>query len=300
MERRGFIKGSALSLGLLALMQNRAWADYFDLGYRIKLLRGNVGIFTEQGGTIAWLANKEGIAVVDSEFPTPATHLIAELKKKSDAPFKYLINTHHHPDHTSGNIAFKGIVGQVVAHQNALANLQRVSAEKKNEDKQLFPTQVFENDSELQVGDEIIKLHYFGPGHTNGDSLIHFTKANIVHMGDLVFNRRFPYIDRQSGANIHNWIKVLDKAIRKFEKDTIFVFGHSLDPEKVTGSIEDLKAFQNYLERLLKFIDFAIKAGKTKEELKAEVSIIPGATDWQGEGIERSILAAYEELTAPK
>ena len=94
-------------------------------------------MFAEQGGTIAWLVNKEGVVVVDAEFPDPATHLIAELKKQSDKPFQWLINTHHHGDHTSGNISFKGIVNKVAAHANSLTNQKNVAVKNNSEDKQL-------------------------------------------------------------------------------------------------------------------------------------------------------------------
>ncbi len=83
--------------------------------WKMKPLRGDIGIFTEKGGTIAYLLSKKGIVVVDAEYPEQAGHLIGELKKQSDKPFELLINTHHHDDHTSGNIAFKGLVQHVAA-----------------------------------------------------------------------------------------------------------------------------------------------------------------------------------------
>ncbi|WP_207427243.1 MBL fold metallo-hydrolase [Pedobacter sp. SYSU D00535] len=295
MERREFLKASGISLGLLASLNYAAFADFFSRAYVFKPLRNNVGIFTEQGGTIAWLANKDGIVVVDSQFPDPVAHLITELKQTSGSPFRYLINTHHHGDHTSGNSAFKGMVDQVVSHQNALDHLKK-AASAGSGTQQFLPNKTFKDDMDFRVGDENIKLYYFGAGHTNGDAIIHFSRANIVHMGDLVFNRRFPFIDKPGGANIGSWIKVLDKTIKKFDKDTLFVFGHALDPEKVTGTAEDLKAFQNYLEKLLEFVGAAIKAGQSKESILKATSI-PGAPEWKGQGIERSLNAAYQELT---
>ena len=121
----------------------------------------------------------------------------------------------------------------------------------------------------------------------------------MAHIGDLVFNRRFPYIDKGAGANIANWVEVLEAAIKKFDKDTIFVFGHAFDPEKVTGNKEDLKAMQNYLSKLLIFAEKEIKAGKDRESIQVAKSI-PGAEEWQGRGIERSLTAAYDELTEKK
>jgi len=265
--------------------------------YKFTLLRNDVGIFTEQGGTIAWLSNNSGMAVVDTQFVDPATHLIAELKKISSKPLNYLINTHHHGDHTGGNLAFKGLAEKVVGHTNCLANHQKTAAAQKSEDKQLFADTVFQDHWKAKVGSERIQAHYFGAGHTNGDIIVHFEHANIAHMGDLMFNKRFPFIDRPGGANIQSWVNVLDKTIAKFDKDTLFVFGHSADPLKVTGGKEEIRAMQNYLEKLLLFVKNEMKAGKSKEDILKAQSI-PGAEDFQGQGIQRSLTAAYEELTA--
>lgn len=298
MQRRHFIRNTALTAGSLALMGNKSFARLLaDPAYQFKSLRGNVGMFAEQGGTIAWMINKEGIVVVDAEFPDPATHLIAELKKQSDKPFEWLINTHHHGDHTSGNISFKGIVNKVAAHENSLTNQKNAAIAAKNEDKQLYPDTTFTNNWKIKVGDERIQAHYFGPGHTNGDSMIHFEHANIVHTGDLVFNRRYPFVDRKAGASVKHWSVALEAAQKQFDKDTLFVFGHAFDPQKVTGSMDDLRAMQDFLEKLYTYVDTSVKAGKTKDEILA-TKAIPGVTEWQGDGIERGLTAAYEEVTS--
>ncbi len=297
MQRRKFLQGTGLSLAMLATSNNNALAKFLmQPAYKFTPLRNDVGIFTEQGGTVAWLSNTSGMVVVDTQFVDQATHLIAELKKISSKPINFLINTHHHADHTGGNLAFKGLAEKVVGHANCLANHQKIASAQKSQDKQLFADTVFQDQWKAKVGTERIQAHYFGAGHTNGDIVVHFENANIAHMGDLMFNKRFPFIDRAGGANIQSWINVLDKTVAKFDKDTLFVFGHSADPLKVTGGKEEIRAMQNYLEKLLSFVNNEIKAGKSKEDvLKAQS--IPGAEDFQGQGIQRSLTAAFEELT---
>jgi glyoxylase-like metal-dependent hydrolase (beta-lactamase superfamily II) len=146
------------------------------------------------------------------------------------------------------------------------------------------------------VGNEKMKLHYFGAGHTNGDSFIHFQHANIVHCGDLLFNRRHPYVDRGAGANIKSWMEVLDKALAKFDKETMYVFGHAATGYKVTGTSDELNKFRDYLGNVLKFVEGEIKAGKTKEEV-LKATIIPGGEEWKTDGIQRPLGAAWDELT---
>ncbi len=298
MQRRSFIRNTGLGLGALALgSQQQLFARFFaDPAFKMKLLRNDIGIFTERGGTILYMVNKKGIVVVDSQFADTAGHLITELKKQTVKPFQLLINTHHHGDHSGGNIAFKDVVRHVVAHANSKANQQAVAAKQKKEDQQLYPDITFTDNWKKRVGKEKIKAHHFGAGHTNGDAIIHFEHANIAHMGDLLFNRRHPFIDRSTGANIKSWINVLDKSLATFDNDTLFVFGHALDPEKVTGNKEDLKAFQNYLNKLLIFAETEFKAGKSKADF-IKNKIIPGETEWKGDGIERPLTAAYEEVS---
>jgi glyoxylase-like metal-dependent hydrolase (beta-lactamase superfamily II) len=149
----------------------------------------------------------------------------------------------------------------------------------------------------MKAGKEKIKGSYHGPAHTNGDAAYLFEEANIMHVGDLMFNRRHPRVDRSSGANMKNWIVVLDKLIKETKKDTLFIFGHSLQPGGETGTVEDLKKFQDYISKVLQFTEQAIKTGKSKEEFLQNKSI-PSVTEWQGDGIEHPLTAAYEELSS--
>ncbi len=298
MQRRSFIQKTAFAAGGL-LLSRHLQAFPWQQPYTFRPLRNDIRIFTEKGGSIACLTSKKGIVIVDSEFPEQAQHLIDAVKKQSDKPFELLINTHHHGDHTSGNIAFKGLVPHVAADVNSLANQKRVAAEQKTEEKQLYPDITYDAGWNYKTGKEHIRTYYFGPAHTNGDSIIHFQHANIAHMGDLVFNRRWAFIDRSAGASIKNWITVLDKTLSTFDEDTVFIFGHAFDPEKVTGNKTDLSAMKDYLSRLLDFVSGWVRDGKSKEDLLKEKSI-PGVTEWQGDGIERGLQAAYEEISLSK
>jgi len=297
MHRRSFIQNSAFTFGALSISHKSFFKMFTDDPWKITMLTDNMGVFTERGGTIAFHFSKDGITVIDAQFPDTAPHLIAELKKRNDQPFRLLINTHHHGDHTSGNIAFKDIVARVLAHENSLINQKNVAVTNKTEDKQFYPNNSFGKVWEEDAGKEKISLHYLGAGHTNGDAMIHLQHANIVHMGDLVFNRRHPFVDRGAGANIQSWINVLDMAMKKFSKSTKFIYGHAADGYDVTGAKDDLLAFHDYLGNVLKFVGDEIKAGKTKEEI-LKATKIPGSPQWKGDGIQRPLQAAFEELSA--
>ena len=297
MQRRSFLRNTSLTLAGLALLNKETLAAFLaDPAWKIKMLTDDIGVFSEKGGTIAFYLSKKGIVVVDAEFPDSAQHLIDELKTRSEKPFRLLINTHHHGDHTSGNIVFKDLVPHVLAHANSLTNQKNSAIKNKNEDKQLYPDQTYTDTWCDKIGKEKICLSYFGAGHTDGDSLVHFQHSNIVHMGDLVFNRRHPFIDKTAGARIDNWITLLDKAIATFDKDTQYICGHAADGYDITIKADDLKLFGDYLGNVLKFTEGEIKAGKTKDEI-VKAKEIPGSPEWKGGGIERPLGAAYIELT---
>jgi cyclase len=297
MLRRNFIQNAALAFEALSIDHKSFFKMFYEEAWKIKMLTDNIGVFTEKGGTIAFHFSKDGITVIDAQFPDTAPHLIDELKKRNDKPFRLLINTHHHGDHTSGNIAFKDVVSRVLAHENSLKNQKSVAIKNNNEDKQYYPNQTFGKVWEESAGKEKIALHYYGAGHTDGDAMIHLQHANIVHMGDLVFNRRHPFVDRSAGANMQSWMKVLETAMKTFNNNTQFIYGHAADGYDVTGKKDDLVAFHDYLGNVLKFTGDEMKAGKTQEEI-LKTTEIPGSPEWKGDGIERPLQAAFEELSA--
>lgn len=294
MERRTFLASVAMTVGIHSLP---SWTRFLHItDYEMKILRRNVGFFTEKGGTIGYLIQPEGIVVIDTQWKEQSQHLIAELKSQASAPFPLLINTHHHGDHTSGNIAFKGLAQHIIAHENSKINQMNSAKKNNNEADQLYPDMTYKDRWEQQIGDETINIQYWGPAHTNGDSIIHFQKANVVHCGDLVFNRKYPYIDKSAGAMIENWINILTQLQSNFDNDTIFIFGHAGDGYSVTGNKDDLAAMGNYFSALMEFVFQLIQNGKSKDEIMMATEI-PGAPEWIGEGIQRSLDAAYTELS---
>lgn len=300
MQRRSFIKNTTLTLGALALLSKSSLASFLaDPAYQIKMLTDNIGVFTEKGGTILFMLGKKGTVVVDSQFPDTAKHLIDELLKKSKKPFSLLVNTHHHGDHTAGNITFKGIVKNVVAHKNSKINQEVVAVKNKTEDKQLYPDTVYDTVWSTKLKGEKLTLNYFGAGHTNGDSFVHFEKSNIVHVGDLVFNRRHPFIDRTAGANIAEWIKTLTAATSKFSDGTTYVCGHAATGFDIVIKKEDVLQFREYLSNLLRYTSESMAKGMNREDFLKSTSI-PGSPDWKGDGISRPLEAAWAELMEKK
>jgi cyclase len=296
MKRSDFIKSAGLTALGFAVLNNSAFAALLKGNeYKVTMLSETMGYFTEAGGTILFHINKKGIVVVDSQSPSAAKNCIAEIQKLSKNKFEYLVNTHHHGDHTGGNIAFKDLAKFVLAHENSAANQKAVAKKAGKEDTQLYPDLTYTNTWSKKLKGERLTLHYFGAGHTNGDSIVHFENANVVHVGDLVFNRRYPYIDKNAGANIESWVLVLEKILKQFNNDTTFICGHANKGYEVKLTKADIEAFKNYLVNLIAYSKQKIAEGITKEEFLKTTSI-PNASEWTGDGVNRSLEAAWAEF----
>lgn len=302
MNRRRFIASSSSAIIAAAMREWPALAQGPQARptTRFEELRGGTGIFTGRGGTIGWLLTDEGAVVIDSQFPGTAEECIQSLTRKSRRGIHVLINTHHHADHTAGNKIFRPAVKFIVAHINS-AEWQHTSAvEARAEADQAYPDQTFTNGWQLEIGKEHVVAKYYGFGHTSGDVAISFENANVVHMGDLVFNRFHPFIDRPAGASIANWITVLERVPREHSADTIYIFGHGKDGFGVTGNRADLARFRDYLTAVLDYTGRQITAGKAREEI-ARTNTLRGfaeyaAPDPPAVSLGTVLTTAYDEL----
>jgi cyclase len=262
-------------------------------------IRRNVGIFTGQGGTIGWLANSEGAIAVDAQFPVTAKICAEGLQKKSPKGIQLLINTHYHGDHTGGNSAFRPLVKQIV-QQERCAKLHRETTEKAGTAaQQAYADITFGESWSQELGDEKVWGYYYGPGHTGGDAVIVFERANVVHMGDLMFNRVHPRIDGPSGASIKNWISILER-VAKRHGDATFVFGHAKQGQPVTGPAKELLYLRDYFSAALQFVQKGIGAKQSKEEI-AKATELPGFAEHVASGTVLTLAgvlnSAYDELT---
>lgn len=263
-------------------------------------LRRGVGLFTGRGGAIGWLVNRDALAVVDTQFPDTAALCLAGLPGRDARRIDVVINTHHHGDHTSGNAVFKAVAKSIVAHENA-PKLQLARAEKDGTvDKQVFADTTFPEAWRRDLGDETVTAQYFGAAHTNGDIVVHFERANVVHMGDLTFNRIYPVIDRPGGASIRGWITLLEQVVKTYPADAIYIFGHGNAKFGVTGGHADIAAFRDYLSGLLAHVEKEIAAGKTKEQIVA-LENLPGFEPFHlplPNRLGSNLGVAFDELTA--
>lgn len=296
MRRREFLS----VVGGAAIVPARLWAQAAQAPPVTSFteLRRGVGIFSGNGGTIGYLVNTDGALAIDSQFVNTAEICVAGLKQRAPKGLSVLFNTHHHADHTSGNPVFKPLVSKIIAHDNSLAWQKRVAEESKTVEQQAYPTATFTNTWGEHLGDETVTGKYYGPGHTSGDAVYHFQKANVVHGGDLLFRRIHPRIDGPSGASAVNWISILDALVKEHANDTIFVFGHGLD-NVTRGNKADVASFRDYLTAAVDHVRKGRAAGQSKDDI-TKVQALKGfetvGTFSPRLSLESALASIYDEL----
>lgn len=304
MDRRRFLTrtGAALGAGLaVAALPFPVSARSTQAGLFTPIRRGT-GRFESRGGTIGWLINDDALVVVDSQFPESAAECRDGLQERSGRTVDLLINSHHHGDHTGGNSVLGADADHIVAHDN-VPMLQRMQAEQRGTlNAQAYADTTFAETWSQDVGDETVHLYHFGPAHTAGDAIIHFEKADVVHMGDLVFNYRHAYIDLGAGADTANWMTVLERAHDQFTDNTVFIFGHGNPANGVLGRRENLLVMRDYLGALRDAAEAGINAGMSAIETGAhglegfQSHMLQGNPD----GIAGNIATVFEEMTTVK
>ena len=319
LSRRSFVQSSALALAASALDWRALLAQGAAPGQPdpLTLVRGTVGTFTGRGGTIGWHIDGKSVVVVDSQFPATAQPCLDAVNARTGTrTIDFLVNTHHHGDHTGGNGVFRPATRTILAQAN-VPRLQREAAERAvlaarnapppapgappapavvGPDQQVYATALFDTTWRAPIGDEVMALKHYGPAHTGGDAVVTFEKANVVHCGDLVFNRRQPVLDRPGGSSIVGWSTVLEGILRDHPADTIYIFGHAGANFPITGSRADLAVQRDFLGALLEFVRGEMKAGKPRDVIVKITEPLKGFPD-HGALTERVLGAAVDELT---
>jgi|CXWL01.1.fsa_nt_gi glyoxylase-like metal-dependent hydrolase (beta-lactamase superfamily II) len=320
MNRRDFLlkSGAAASLSLLARGPLFAQAPATNSGPAAAAkallvappppvtvftpLRRNVGCFTGRGGSIGWLVNPTSVVAVDTQFPETAAIFLRDLPGRAGRTLDAVINTHHHGDHTGGNAVFRPETKTIVAHAHVPELMRaRAAADQRPLDPAMLPDLGFAEGYRQGFGDEAISCRYFGPAHTKGDIVTLFEQANVVHLGDLLFNRLYPVIDRPGGASIRHWVTVLEKIVADYPKDAIYLCGHGHAKFGVTTGPADLLVFRDYLSALLAHAEGEIKAGKSKDEI-IQLENLAGFPDFhvppgRSNRLPMNLAVAYDELT---
>lgn len=252
---------SLLALAL-ALIAPAAFAqrDFSNVVIKVVPVAKNIYMLEGSGGNIGVSTGPDGNLIVDDQFAPLAEKIDAALQKLNPGKLEFVLNTHHHGDHTGGNATFGAKEATIIAQTNVRKRLASEASAKK----EAFPVITFDQSASVHFNGEEIKLLHHGPGHTDGDSIIYFTGANVVHMGDQFFNGGFPFIDLSSGGSVEGYIKTVATVLEKIPADAKVIPGHGK-----LGTVADLKNFHAMLLETTGLLKQGIAAGKSLADLKA-------------------------------
>ena len=229
------------------------------------------------GGNVVVLHGPDGKVVVDSFLQPAWPRLKSTLDGLDGGPVKTLIDTHWHFDHSDNNANFHAAGAAVLAHTNTKKRLTEphdmVGMHFDPAPAAALPTDTFTDKRSLTVNGEVVALSYVPPAHTDTDIFVHYTKANVLHMGDVFFNRMYPFIDASTGGNINGMIAGTDRALAMTNARTKVVPGHGplsdhaglLRYRKVIGTIRDRVRTQKRAKKTLA----QVQAAKPSAEFDA-------------------------------
>lgn len=223
-----------------------------------------------EGGNIGVSVGEDGVFLIDDQFAPLTEKIKAAVSKLSDKPIRFVINTHWHFDHTGGNenLGKEGVV--ILAHDNVYERMSKdafIAAFNRKvpaSPKVALPTITFNDTMTLHLNGHEIKAIHRSNAHTDGDSIIFFKTANVVHMGDVFFNGLYPFMDASSEGSVNGMIRAIEDVLPMMDDKTKIIPGHG-----PLASKKDLRAFRDMLvtvrDRMQKLID----QGKTLDEIIA-------------------------------
>jgi glyoxylase-like metal-dependent hydrolase (beta-lactamase superfamily II) len=263
----------ALAGLVLALLVSFVYAtDSDEVKLQTEKIAENIYVFQDSdgmGNTVA-LTGADGVLMIDTKTEASVDLLLAEIAELCPTPVRFAVITHWHFDHVGGNEAVSKTGATVIAHENVRNqmgvehNMELLGAEVPASPDTAKPMMTYTKNLTFHMNGETVAVFHKGPGHTDGDSVIHFPDANVIHMGDLYFEGLYPYIGIYSGGSIDGMVKVINEILPMIDSDTRVVPGH--------GPVTDKARLQQYVSMLATIRDNVsrlMQEGKSLEEVVA-------------------------------
>ena len=275
------------SISFLTYSQNSDYTKYnnqikqVDLEnnfFEIEKINDQFYMLVGGGGNVGVFVSEDEVILIDNKYEIIEDILMASLRKITDKPIKYIINTHFHHDHSDGNRAFGKQGIPIISHQNAKKRMME-DAElyggilefikgfvQPKYDSNSLPVITYDSKMTLSEGSEEIELYNFGNAHTDGDSIVVFKNSNIIHTGDAFVTYGYPFVDLNNGGSIKGLIDFLGTLEYMCDENTIIMPGHGGFSKK-----EDVTKLKNTLTDLYNKTVIGLKNGLTYEEISKTI-----------------------------
>jgi cyclase len=286
---------------LLLAAPAAAQQDFSKVEIKTQPLTANVAVMFGSGGNIGVSHGEDGTVLIDDQYAPLTPKIVAAVAALPATPVKFVINTHWHGDHSGGNENL-GKAGAVIIAQDHVRermSSEQVSAFLKRttppSPKAALPVITFHHEVTLHLNGDTLRVSHVPHAHTDGDALVKFVKANVLHTGDVFVRYGLPFIDLDSGGSARGLIAAQDAILALADADTKIIPGHG---EVATRA--DVAAFKTMLETIVNRVDAGIKAGKTLAQIQAEKP----AAEWDTNPKafvtgEKFVAGVHASLTGP-
>ena len=292
---------AALLGGAVAVVVAQNNMDKVEI--KTEKLGGSVWVMYGAGGNMGLCAGPDGAVLIDDEFAPLSARILTAVKQASDQPVRWVVNTHWHGDHMGGNENMATAGALIFAHDRVRQRLLEGQDNKffgrkiEPASGKTLPLVTFNDSTTLHVNGEEIVVFHVAPAHTDGDAIVWFPKANVIHMGDTFFNGLYPIIDLESGGSIDGMIAASARVLPRIADDTKVIPGHGPATDKAT-----LQKYHDMLVGVRGAIAKLVKEKKTLEQIVAAKPTAPWDEAW-GKGFvkpESFTTVLYNELSRKK
>jgi cyclase len=248
-----------------------------------------VHVIQGRGGNIGVSVGEDGVFMIDDQFAPATPAILDQIKSVTDQPVRFLVNTHFHRDHTGGNenLGKAGVL--IFAHDNVRERLLAADAPKV-----ALPVVTFNDATTFHMNGQTVRVFHTANAHTDGDAMIHFQEADVIHMGDTFFNGFYPFIDARSGGSIEGVFAAIDTVLALADDDTVIIPGHG-----PVANRADLIVYRDMLIKARDGILPLIADGKSVEDIVAAKPLADLDDDWGGGFLnpERFLRVMHAALT---
>lgn len=295
MNRIITLNALVLLFAIVACGQGR----FDDVTININKLTDQIYMLEGSGGNIGLYIGADETFLIDDQFAPLSSKIQAAIATLTDKPVSRLVNTHWHGDHTGGNENFGKGGAMIMAHDNVYKRMstEQVRGERTTPAAPAVALPVITFSESMTIRDlrEQIMIQHVHNGHTDGDAFVLFVKSNVLHMGDIFFNGRFPYIDLDSGGSLKGMLSAVGAALMLVDDETQIIPGHGPMATK-----KDLMIYHQFLSTLTERLEDAIANGRALEDIKVEL-IVAGFEDlkWNFINAEKIVTIGYNSLKNP-
>ena len=257
--------GAGVAAAAAAAQQQSDWSN---VEIRVERVAPGVAVLFGRGGNIGLSYGADGNVLIDDQYAPLTERILAAVRSVDPDPVRFVVNTHWHGDHTGGNENVGRTGAVIVAHDNVR---RRLSLGQMLRGSQVppaapgaLPVVTFSDDLTFHLNGDDIRVHHVAHAHTDGDALIHWTRANVLHMGDTYFNGMLPFIDLESGGSVHGYIAAVEEGLSIANPQTVIIPGHG-----PVATRANLQAYRDMLVELSGQVLRELRADRSLDQVKA-------------------------------